>query len=62
SHYTPQQLQIMEALTRGESSGEEVKDFTEFILTATRKVTQESLTIKSRNTGGAELSKLEDED
>ncbi len=54
SHYTPQQLQIMETLFRGDTP--EGFDFTNFIIEATR--TQERVRIESRNRSVAELSPL----
>lgn len=55
SHYTPQQLQIMEMLFIADKSGQGF-DFTNFIMTASR--TQEKVTIETRNRSPSELSPI----
>ncbi len=52
-HYTPQQLQIMETLVKGESVGE--FDFTSFILSARK--TEERITIEAKRTSVETLPK-----
>ena len=56
SHYTPQQLQIIETLILGEAEGK--FDFTDFVITAARL--QERVTIEARRTKVDELPKMQD--
>lgn len=53
SHYTPQQLQIIEALVIGETIGGEF-DFTRFVLEVAR--TQERVTIETRKRSESHIS------
>jgi len=55
THYTPQQLQIIEALIIGDGTGRGF-DFTDFVLEASR--TQERVRIESRKRSPAELSTI----
>lgn len=59
SHYTPQQLQIIEVLYAADKAGEGF-DFTDFVLSMSR--TKESMTIGTRKRSDAELSTIEGED
>lgn len=57
SHYTPQQLQIIETLIGGELAGKGF-DFTDFVITAAR--TEERVRIETRNRSSAELATIEE--
>lgn len=59
SHYTPQQLQVMEALNTASDTGGAF-DFTKFILTASR--TRDEVRIETRERSEPELSMIEGDD
>lgn len=59
SHYTPQQLQVIETLYAA-GSGAEGFDFTQFVLTASR--TKDEIRIETRNRNEPELSTIEEND
>lgn len=53
SHYTPQQLQIMEALVKGDTGSKEF-DFTEFVISASREREQVRIAARSYNSGNGD--------
>lgn len=60
SHYTPQQLQIIETLIKAEWAGKGVFDFTEFVLTASK--IEERVRLEGKVGGAVELSKVRETD
>lgn len=60
SHYTPQQLQIIEALISAEGAGEVGFDFTRAVIELSR--TQEKIRIETRNRNPSQISPVEGDD